>query len=478
MVGTVIEEKGCSDGELVAQSRRGSREAFGRIVRRYQGMIAGTAYSVCGDLHVSEDVAQETFLAAWKSLSGLKEPEKLSPWLCQIARRKALDQQKNKSRGKSRLARLFQMSPGGVGASAAEEALSEEEREMLWRHLSELPQPYRETMVLYYRKEQSTGAVALAMETTEEAVRQRLTRGRAMLREQVAATLERNLARSAPSDALAVSIMAALPAMGAQAATATIGTAAKGAGALSSTLFLWLTVLLGPFVAFSCGIGGIGKAMQSARTTGQRWFIAGFGLAVTVCVGLVYYVYVDSPSFVTHHDRHGYRQLGVMVGITAVGTVIIVLGRRYLNSLAVSAAPEGSLGEESCGPHKMSVWLILTVVLSSVMWMFRLAWIAGDWESFELLCAGTTFLSVAAIYCWRSQSFVVRQGFTFLFVPVLGVLSVLLVNWRMPYWNSVVFHQPQMYPMSTKSLLLMGAFFGCLGIFVIALTGKRGRKVS
>jgi RNA polymerase sigma factor (sigma-70 family) len=450
MVGTVIEEKGCSDGELVAQSRRGSREAFGRIVRRYQGMIAGAAYSVCGDLHVSEDVAQETFLAAWKSLSGLKEPEKLSPWLCQIARRKALDQQKNKSRGKSRLARLFQMSPGGVGASAAEEALSEEEREMLWRYLSELPAPYRETMVLYYRKEQSTGAVALAMETTEEAVRQRLTRGRAMLR------------------------------VGAQAATATLGTAAKGAGAtaLSATLFLWVTVLLGPFVAFSCGIGGIGRAMQSARTTGQRWFIAGFGLAVTVCVGAVYYAYVFSPAFVTHHDWHGYRQAGVMLGITAVGTVIIVLGRSYLNSLAVSAALEGTDAAESCGPHKMSVWLILTVVLSSVMWMFRLAWIARDWESLEMLCAGTTFLSVAAIYCWRNRSFVVRQGFTFLFVPVLGVLSVLLVNWRMPYWNSVVFHQPRMYPMSSRSLLLMGAFFGCVGIFVIALTGKRRRKVS
>ena len=70
-----------SDAELVSASRAGNREAFGQIVRRYSGLISGLIYSSCGNLSASEDIAQETFLAAWKSLSGLREPEKLPAML-------------------------------------------------------------------------------------------------------------------------------------------------------------------------------------------------------------------------------------------------------------------------------------------------------------------------------------------------------------------------------------------------------------
>src|SRR3954469_1747549 len=94
-----------TDGDLVQASRQGDREAFGRIVRRYQGLISGLIYSACGDLNASEDIAQETFLAAWKSLSGLREPHKLPAWLCQIARHRLLDQHRQNAHENARLAR-------------------------------------------------------------------------------------------------------------------------------------------------------------------------------------------------------------------------------------------------------------------------------------------------------------------------------------------------------------------------------------
>src|SRR5436190_14560990 len=94
-----------ADVDLVAASRQGNRDAFGQIVRRYQGLISGLIYSGCGDLCASEDIAQETFLAAWKSLSGLREPEKLPAWLCQIARHRMLDQRREGARRDARLAR-------------------------------------------------------------------------------------------------------------------------------------------------------------------------------------------------------------------------------------------------------------------------------------------------------------------------------------------------------------------------------------
>ncbi len=75
-----------NDAELVAQTLAGSRDAFGTIVARYQALICSIAYSATGRVSQSEDLAQETFLAAWKQLRQLREPEKLRGWLCGIAR--------------------------------------------------------------------------------------------------------------------------------------------------------------------------------------------------------------------------------------------------------------------------------------------------------------------------------------------------------------------------------------------------------
>jgi len=48
--------------------------------------VCSLAYCATGSLTESEDLAQETFLAAWRQLAELREPSKLRPWLCGIAR--------------------------------------------------------------------------------------------------------------------------------------------------------------------------------------------------------------------------------------------------------------------------------------------------------------------------------------------------------------------------------------------------------
>ena len=75
-----------ADAELVSASLAGNREAFGYIVSRYQSLVCSLAYSATGSLSQSEDLAQETFFAAWKHLGDLREPAKLRAWLCGIAR--------------------------------------------------------------------------------------------------------------------------------------------------------------------------------------------------------------------------------------------------------------------------------------------------------------------------------------------------------------------------------------------------------
>src|SRR3954449_4024148 len=75
-----------SDSNLWQLVCRGSASAFEVLVRRYQSLVCSVAYNACGDLALSEDVAQETFWAAWRERMSLEQPGHLRAWLCGIAR--------------------------------------------------------------------------------------------------------------------------------------------------------------------------------------------------------------------------------------------------------------------------------------------------------------------------------------------------------------------------------------------------------
>src|SRR5262245_22843441 len=83
-----------SDAELVRAAWRGDKQAFVEIVARHQAMVCGIALGIVGDLAASEDAGQEAFLAAWRKIHELREPERLRAWLRQIARHVALGYQR------------------------------------------------------------------------------------------------------------------------------------------------------------------------------------------------------------------------------------------------------------------------------------------------------------------------------------------------------------------------------------------------
>ena len=75
-----------SDPRLWQLVCQGSASAFETLVRRHQSLVCSVAYSACGDLALSEDVAQETFWTAWRERASLEKPDHLGSWLCGIAR--------------------------------------------------------------------------------------------------------------------------------------------------------------------------------------------------------------------------------------------------------------------------------------------------------------------------------------------------------------------------------------------------------
>ena len=191
---TLSKHDSTSDAQLVELSLSGNRNAFAQVVERYQSLVCSLSYRACGDVGRSEDLAQETFVAAWKDLPSLKEPGKLKGWLCGIARNLINSSRRRELRSPTGQAEPLPPELACESASPDEQAMSSEEELLVWRTLETIPPDYREPMVLFYRDGQSTQAVAEALDLSEEAVRQRLSRGRAMLNDRVSKNLFEELA--------------------------------------------------------------------------------------------------------------------------------------------------------------------------------------------------------------------------------------------------------------------------------------------
>ena len=74
-----------TDEELVARSKTGDLESFNQLVKRWERPIFALAYRTLGREEDARDVTQETFLRAFRALSGFKGDAKFSSWLYRIA---------------------------------------------------------------------------------------------------------------------------------------------------------------------------------------------------------------------------------------------------------------------------------------------------------------------------------------------------------------------------------------------------------
>ena len=82
----LLDSRGAADeAKLVARSLKQDHDAFGQLVERYATVIVNLAYRMVGDRTEAEDLAQETFVAAFKALPTFRAESKFSTWLYRIA---------------------------------------------------------------------------------------------------------------------------------------------------------------------------------------------------------------------------------------------------------------------------------------------------------------------------------------------------------------------------------------------------------
>ena len=340
------EIQAASSESLAARAVGGDREAFGELVRRHAGMVTGVAYSVLGDFAQSEDAGQEAFLEAWRKRSQLADPTRFLAWVCQIARNRAIDlhrrtQRKSEATAVGDLA--FESSPDTT--SAEDRAASEEERAIVWAALDDLPEPYRETMVLFYRGGESTAEVAASLGQTEPAVRKRLSRGRDLLRGEVEKIIAGTLRSTAPKAVFAAAVLGSLPTT---ASAASVGTAAAGGGKLSTTLLGG--AIAGPLIGLlGAGLGTYASHQASPYRSQRRLLVWGFValIGLMLAFGGLIFLLVAKQRSATPLSPSTYQTvlISVIVGFQLLlGLGCLLITRRY-NALAKQAKADGEQPE-------------------------------------------------------------------------------------------------------------------------------------
>jgi RNA polymerase sigma factor (sigma-70 family) len=258
-----------SDADLVSRTLAGDRNAFNLIVSRYQILICSLAYSRVGHLGQSEDVAQETFITAWKHLRLLRDPAKLRAWLCGIVRNRSKKLLQREGRQPLHDAEALETAADSPACEPlpSDQTIGREEAAILWRSLERIPALYRDPLILYYREHQSIEHVAAALDLSADAAKQRLSRGRKLLQKEVQTFVENALRRTAPSREFSNAVLAALPMATAPVAAAGAGAAAKSTAAAKSGILL---ACLAPFIGIIAGFTAQWLMFSPAGTRARR----------------------------------------------------------------------------------------------------------------------------------------------------------------------------------------------------------------
>jgi len=179
---------------LVRKAREGDMAAFGEIVQRYQNLVYVTAFQILKDPALAEDVAQESFVTAFRSLKDLRAESSFPPWLRKITRNHALATRKEQARFRAiEEAGTMLSSPANTGREMEREqyeadAFGEKVRQIV----SSLSDTHRFPLLLCHIDDFTTRDAARFLGITEGALRKRLHDGKKKLQERIVRMAEKS----------------------------------------------------------------------------------------------------------------------------------------------------------------------------------------------------------------------------------------------------------------------------------------------
>jgi RNA polymerase sigma factor (sigma-70 family) len=184
------------DGAIIFKCLNGDREAFAFLVDKYKAAIYSYVCAKIGNMDDAEDITQEVFIKAYKDLPRLRRWDSFAHWLYAIASCRCRNWKRAKSRRPDNEF-IEDQEPAKLEKLMSEPAIesykNNELDETLHEALNQLPEIYREVLMLYYMGGMNSEQIANVLMKTPDSIRQRLSRARALLKEELVAMMSTTL---------------------------------------------------------------------------------------------------------------------------------------------------------------------------------------------------------------------------------------------------------------------------------------------
>ena len=178
-----------SEVELIRRSQKGDTEAFGRLVEKYQNRIYGYIYHLIGNKTDAEDITQEVFIKAYRSIKRFNLKSSFYTWLYRIAHNLVVDKIRHnkiaflpiESPSDPKQESLLQHTPDH-SSPVEESVIKEQIRKSILENINKLQIEYKSVIILRYIQGRSYVEIAKILRRSIRTVGSRLFRALQQLR--------------------------------------------------------------------------------------------------------------------------------------------------------------------------------------------------------------------------------------------------------------------------------------------------------
>lgn len=193
---TSAEATDAAELALIRRAQGGDRDAFGELVERHRRAVFRAVVAALGSQTEADDVAQETFVIAFRKIGGFRGEAQFRTWLLTIAWRRALERRRSVARWARRLVtsgpsrddeqqHVVDVAPA-AGASPEEQLLAVERRRRIRQLVAQLPKKLRETLLLAGSGDYAYDEIAAMLHVPIGTVKWRVSEARRLLRVKLA----------------------------------------------------------------------------------------------------------------------------------------------------------------------------------------------------------------------------------------------------------------------------------------------------